>query len=46
MSDLVVEVPDELYERLKRAAAESGMSVEDYASSLVNHYLEDNYGEV
>jgi plasmid stability protein len=46
MSDLVVDVPGELYDRLVVAAAESGLSVEDYASAIVSNYLEENYGEV
>jgi hypothetical protein len=46
MSDVVVEVPDELYQALVSAAMESGLTVEDYASAIVSNYLEENYGEV
>jgi predicted HicB family RNase H-like nuclease len=41
-----VEVDEELFQALQVAAEECGMSVNDFASKLLENYLEDNYGSV
>ena len=39
-----VEIDEELFEALSAAAVECGMTVDDFASKLLEDYLEDNYG--
>lgn len=46
MSDITVELDDATYTALLTAANESGMSVSDFANSMLRNYLEENYGEV
>jgi predicted HicB family RNase H-like nuclease len=46
MSDVTVELDDDVFALLVEAAEESGLSVNDFANKLLKNYLEDNYGAV
>jgi predicted HicB family RNase H-like nuclease len=44
--NVTVKIPHEVYVELLMAANEAGLSVSEFASSVVADYVEENYAQV